>query len=233
MNQAEHKDDARPRIVTGITWPTSLLRAFDDRQRRDDLISKGLLRMMPLEYYWSIEDEARRDDSEGTAIWKSMEPVDLIDSENCQVSETRLRPRSYESETTYKLHNSIYIFCASLGDTPLSNLGHFGRHVARIVDVRRFVERVRDGIRHSPFLREGFIDCCRVTYDKTEHRCPPTGADEVRIAYSQKYARFSGEREFRVSFVASLPNRLKEIDINAGTMDDIIEAVDLKEPIIG
>src|SRR5438874_13255330 len=93
-------------------FPDAVIKAFDSSARLEDFLA-GKFRLSRIEYFKTIEDKNRRDESEGTAeyvVQESITSVHLPPSNG----ETRTTEAMGEMHVAANLGNPISVFCTSL-----------------------------------------------------------------------------------------------------------------------
>jgi len=155
--------------------PASLLKGYNDVQYADMFALEGKLRLNPLEYYTTIEDENRKDAGEGQ--------LHTIDHVGCRHGRQQLNPK--------------FVFCMSGPHAdPSFHACRFGKHVVQINDPCRFANELHTWLFSSRYWRiVSCVKCLKVTYGATEDHYSKNGD---RLIYSNKPQHFSAEDEYRI-----------------------------------
>ena len=183
------------------SFPIVLIRAFDTLPRLNNFLI-GRFRLSRIEYFKTIEDMNRRDETEGVAQYKVRETVKRVHISQGN-KETRTTEANDDMNVSSKLGNPIYIFCASLSSGQSEISKKYGRFIARIEDPSMFARDVRAHLRAKGYRIAGEVRGVTVQYSKSnlmpEKLSPAANAE---LSYSQKPEECKGDNEFR--FVAIL-----------------------------
>lgn len=155
-------------------FPPLVYRAFSKRKYAEQFMN-GTIRFGNIYYYKRIEDENRRDRTEG---------------------ESHVR---YEGRDQHGMFasNAIYVLCCHRTMDAVKR-NSLGNHVVLIRQPERFAEAISSAIENLPGKYFGGAEGCTVEYTKgREVENKLSGQDIVRLAYCQKPDTFSSEEEFR------------------------------------
>jgi len=184
-------------------YPDTVFHAFDDRAHAEDFVLRGRFRMGNLRTYTEIEDEHRRDRSEGQGHFQRRGKVTSVDfSRDSDETTTTTRPGYVD--THIELLNPKFVFCCSLPTVDLDLLRKHRPWVVRIDQPRRFAQEVSDYLQTLPYKFVGGVEGCFVQYNKGEktRTQQPGAAAVIPLTYIQKPATFSAEKEFRFVVIA-------------------------------
>jgi len=155
-------------------YPSAVYRAFAKREYAKQFV-RGQIRFGNLYYYKRIEDEKRRDRTEG---------------ESHVVHEGRDQHAMFAS-------NAIYILCCHR-TVDAAKRNSLGNHLVLVRDPRRFAEVITSAIENLPGKYFGGVEGCIVEYTKGHKiQYKPSGQCMARLAYCQKPEGFFSEEEFR------------------------------------
>lgn len=119
-------------------YPETVFRAFKDRAHAEDFVLHGRFRMGNLRTYTEIEDDGRKDPSEGQGHFQRFGMVTTVDF-SCDSDETTTMTKSGYVETHIELLNPKFIFSCSLPSVDLDLLRQrFGPWLVKIKQPRRF-----------------------------------------------------------------------------------------------
>lgn len=165
-------------LKTHGQFPPLVYRAFSKREYAEQFM-KGEIRFGNIYYYKRIEDENRRDRTEG---------------------ESHLRYNSRDQHGMFA-SNAIYVLCCHRTmDAVKRNC--LGTHIVLIRDPKRFAVEISSAMENLPGKYFGGVEGCMVEYTKgNEVEEKPSGYDIVRLAYCQKLESFNTEEEFRFTII--------------------------------
>ncbi len=167
-----------PSLKTLGQFPPLLYRAFSRREYAQQFMN-GIIRFGNIYYYKQIEDENRRDRTEG---------------------ESHVRYRGIDQQGMFA-SNSIYILCCHQTMDAVKR-NSLGTHIVLIRDPKRFAEAITLGIENLPGKYFGGAEGCAIEYTKGhEVEKRPSGYEIARLAYSQKPEAFRSEEEFRFAII--------------------------------
>ena len=211
-------------------YPDVVVRAFREKAHAEDFALRGRFRMGNLRTYTEIEDEGRRDRSEGEGHFQRFGMVNCVDfSRDSDETTTSTRPGYVDSHI--ELLNPKFVFSCSRPRVDLDLLrDRFGPWIVRINQPRRLAQDISDYLQTLPyrFAGRGGVEGCFVRYNKGEKSGTQSQAkDTIPLAYIQKPATFSGEREFRfVVIITGKPSKWFDDDfllLDLGRTLDYVE----------
>lgn len=177
--------------------PSFLYKGFSKENYAIDFLKKGKLRLGLLEYYKTIEDETRRDRSEG----KSESIV-----------------KKYLPELTLYLKgkhiNPLYLFCTSGPNVDLNYIKANWPFVVKISDP----EKLKNSIDNNKPLntKMKMTNRCKIEeirYTKGEIvEIDPNSIEAVKLSYAQKPRSYEKECEYRY-IVTALPPKDHNSDL--------------------
>lgn len=159
-------------------FPPLVYRAFSKAEYAEQFMN-GNIRFGNIYYYKWIEDEQRRDRTEG---------------------ESHLKYSGRDQHGMF-VSNAIYVLCCHRTiDAAVRNC--LGSHIVLIRHPKRFAEAITSAIENLPGTFFGGVEGCTIEYTKgQEVEEKPSGYNIVRLAYCQKPDRFSPEDEFRFAII--------------------------------
>lgn len=158
-------------------YPGTLFRAFDKLEYAQQFLD-GYLRFGTVLGYNEIEDEGRRDITEG---------VGHIHHEG---SETKVKFSS----------NVFYAMCCHLTLEAALETEH-GKYIVEIFEPLRLAENITRVLRSSPAKHFGGIEGTAIKYNKGEKVDGELSSyEKSRLTYCQKPASYAHEKEFRFVF---------------------------------
>jgi hypothetical protein len=189
-------------------FPRFVYRAFTERSHAEDFVLRGRFRLGNLRVYATLENEERRDSSEGQGRFQrfgTVTSVDFVaDSDDTFVSQA---PGYVHVHT--ELLNPTFVLSCSLPGVNLDYLrSRFGPWVVRIDEPRRLAQELAKHLETLPD-RFGGVEGCLVHYNK-DGRVEEglSNMASTRLSYSQKPLSFKPENEFRfVVVVMGTPGR--------------------------
>jgi hypothetical protein len=161
-------------------YPEICYKAFDCREYAEDFMYRGIFRLNCLGYCRNMEDESRRDSTEGyghtkepgivTVLWVSPNPAEktiLTKEQGCQ-------------EHHIEHGNAIFCFCTCLPEVSPDHVkDKFGKYIVKIDEPKKLAEAINDY----------FIS-------KEEKKLIPN--ERLDMAYKQKPESFIRDCEFRI-----------------------------------
>lgn len=183
-------------------YPEHVFRAFKVRSQAEEFIELGRFRMTQLSCYRGIEDENRRDATEGEGHFQAYGMRTTVDFARNSDNSTVLTQPGYV-HSYVELLAPTFILCCSLPDVNINYLKErFGSWVVKIKQPKRFAEDICDYLETLPII--GGVEGCSVRYDKGERSTDELNVESIPLSYSQKPAEFSHEKEFRfVTYMSS------------------------------
>lgn len=185
--------------------PTGLVRTFRRRAHRQAFLNGAVL-LRRLDVFRSIEDQSRRDDTEGEShlVVPATSGIDV-----------HLRG---------SFHNPVYLLCCSEPGAEGAN-PNFGTYRVRIGDPGRLLSAMAVAAgRHLSGREVINAMLLRVVYTKgTRSETHPTAEERYRLMLAQKPLRFGGEREWRYPIVVSgaVPDSLARLILRIERMDSL------------
>lgn len=175
-------------------FPDFCYKAFSKEEYAEAFISQGHFRMNCLGYCRNMEDQSRRDSTEGYGHTREPDKITVLGT-------------IWREERGYKEHHigmGNKIFCFS---TCLPNVDHkhmsetFGKYIVRINQPKKLAEDI-----NKYFISKGqrfLIEGCYVVYDKGQKQPRAlTNNERVDLSYKQKPKDFSPDCEFRIVAIA-------------------------------
>lgn len=181
----------------------TVFRAFKERARAEDFVEHGRFRMGNLRTYTEIEDEGRKDPSEGQGHFQRYGMVTAVDfSRDSDETATLTRPGYVHSHI--ELLNPKFIFSCSMPSVEIDLLRkRFGPWVVKIEQPRQFAQDICDFLGTLPFRFGGGVEGCVVQYNKGDKASHQLKVASVPLAYMQQPVIFSIENEFRFVVILS------------------------------
>ncbi|MEZ0123549.1 MAG: hypothetical protein AB9Q23_05970 [Candidatus Reddybacter sp.] len=158
-------------------YPETLFRAFDKLEYAQQFLN-GYLRFGTVLGYTEIEDEGRRDVTEGVGhiVHKGLGTKVMFCS------------------------NVFYALCCHRTLEAALEVGH-GKFIVEIFDPLHLAEDITRVLRSSPAKHFGGVEGVAVEYDKgNEFEHELSSYEKSRLTYSQKPASYKPEHEFRFVF---------------------------------
>ncbi len=190
-----------------------VFRAFKERAYAEAFVEHGRFRMGNLRIYTEIEDENRKDSSEGQGHFQRYGMVTSVDFSRDSVETTTLTQPGYV-HSHIELLNPKFIFSCSLPSVDIDLLRQrFGPWVVKIKQPRQFADDICAFVETLPYGFSGGVKGCVVQYNKGEKSLHQLTVASVPLSYSQKPAIFSTENEFRfVVIVTGKPSQWLDDD---------------------
>ena len=175
-----------------------LYKHFPRREYAETLIS-GVVRFGSLDYYRSIEDAARGDPTEGTAVarhWSEGREAVVLGADGIRVIDS-----PGEVTRTSQAGNAVFIVCFTL--EPSHSTQKLGKFLVEISDPRVFIDHIRGSLDPScRWQRNAVVHGWHVEYDKGE-LCSQEGEhDPLRISVTQKPREYADQKEFRIVLIS-------------------------------
>jgi hypothetical protein len=179
-------------------FPEACYKAFDCKEYAEDFMYRGTFRLNCLGYCRNMEDESRRDSTEGfghtkepgviTVGWVSPNPLE----------KTIWMKEIGHQEHHIEIGNTVFCFCTCLPDVDLAYMSKiFGGFIVKINDPKKLAEDINEYFisKGQRFLIEG----CKVVYNKGQRLDKKLANNErLDMSYKQKPESFTLEREFRI-----------------------------------
>jgi len=179
-------------------FPEFCYKAFDCKKYAEDFIYSGTFRMGCLLSYREIEDESRRDSTEGIGRTKEPGIVTYYGyTQNLKEKPAIVQKPGYQ-EHHIEQGNQVYCFCTCLPEVNRAHmLEKFGKYIVKINEPKRLAEDIKDY-----FINNGqnfLIECCKVVYNKAQKLDRElTDNERLDLSYKQKPESFSPDCEFRI-----------------------------------
>jgi|GEM_PF-1981016 len=186
-------------------FPEFCYKGFDCKQYAEQFKYFGIFHMGCLPYYREVEDESRRDPTEG--IGRTKEPGNItVGWVSPNPAEKTIWTREIGHQDYHILpftNASLFCFCTCLPDVDLDHVkDKFGRYIVKINDPKQLAEDI-----HDYYVSKGqrfLINGCRVVYNKGEELDRKLSDNErLDMAYKQKPGKFGPDREFRIVVIKS------------------------------
>ncbi len=202
-------------------YPKAVYRSFTKPEYLEDFLEHGRFRIGHIDSFRSIEDSARRDQSEGEARYRRPGIVTKVHFSRCS-DETFETNEPGDIETSAQIGNPTYLFCTSRTSIDLNLMrSKFGDFVALISEPRRLALDLCHYFQTSEYKLAGGIEGCCVQYTKdTVIQTKLSSIQRAQLSYSQKPEEHKKEKEFRyVAILFSKPQdgefpTYLEIDLN-------------------
>ena len=180
-------------------FPEFCYKAFEHEDHTKQFIDSGTFRLNCLGYCRNMEDESRRDSTEGYGLTKEPGIVTV----GC-VSPNPAEKTIWTKEKGFQEHhseygNAIFCLCMSLPDVNLVYMSDRfkSKYIVKINEPMTLAEEIADYLysRGERFLIVG----CRVVYNKGQQlEKKLTDNERLDMSYKQKPERFSPDCEFRI-----------------------------------
>ncbi len=209
--------------------PKHLYRFFKKQKYRGEFLT-GKIRFGKLELYQTIEDEKRRDDSEGEARGKyktdKLTYLTIDKKTGKQVGKGITSGDMHISGTSLD-HN--FIVCFSGDDVDLkSQAKKMGKYVVKINNIDKLLDLLNQKCK-LPW-RVGRITLMQVKYDKDEYlEMDENSHLPFEYFVSQKPRSFASESEWRLVMVGSAVEEVSDdyVTVVIGSIQDIANSVNL------
>jgi hypothetical protein len=196
-------------------FPDFCYKVYDCEEYAKQFIDDGIFRMGCRLSYKFIEDESRRDETEGFGSTKEPGIVTIG-----WVSPNPTEKTIWTKEPGYQEHkpehgNAIFCFCTCLPSVDFGHMKKIGKYIIKIDDPRKLAEDINDYLfdTEQKFLIVG----CNVVYNKGQKFDEKlTDNERLDFSYKQKPEGFSLDCEFRIvaiKYVTCDPE-CKFIDVN-------------------
>ena len=180
-------------------FPEFCYKAFDCKKYAEDFIYSGTFRMGCLLSYREIEDESRRDSTEGIGRTKEPGIVTYYGyTQNLKEKPAIVQEPGYQ-EHHIEQDNPVYCFCTCLPEVSHAHmLEKFGKYIVKINEPKRLAEDINDYFisNEQKFLIEG----CKVVYNKGQ-KLDRKLTDNERLDLSSRqkeFKKFHEDCEFRI-----------------------------------
>jgi len=179
-------------------FPEFRYKAFNCKKYAEDSIDSGIFRLNCLGYCRNMEDEPRRDPTEGSGCTREPGIVTYYGyTQNLKEKPVILQKPGYQDHQIEQL-NPVYCFCTCLPEVNRAHmLEKFGKYIVKINEPKRLAEDINDY-----FISKGqkiLIEGCRVVYNKGQKLDRElTDNERLDLSYKQKPESFSPDCEFRI-----------------------------------
>jgi len=180
-------------------FPEFCCKVFDCKKYAEDFIYSGTFRMGGLLSYREIEDELRRDSTEGIGRTKEPGIVTYYGfTQNLKEKPAIVQKSGYQ-EHHIEQGNKVYCFCTCLPEVNHAHmLERFGKYIVKINEPKRLAEDINDY-----FISKGqkiLIEGCKVVYNKGQKLDRKLRDNErLDLSYRQKeFKKFHKDCEFRI-----------------------------------
>ena len=186
-------------------FPEFCYKAYNNENYAKQFIDCGNFLMGCINSYRYIEDQSRRDPTEGNGLTKEPGIVTSYGiSPNPEEKTILKREFGYQEHHT-ELSNTRFCFCTCLPDVDFEYMKkQFGRFIVKIEKPRKLAEDINDYFISSgqKFLR---IEGRRVVYNKGQKQERElTNNERVDLSYKQKPESFRLDCEFRIIAIGKI-----------------------------
>lgn len=180
-------------------FPEFCYKAYNKEDYAKQFIDRGNFLMGCIHSYKYIEDQSRRDPTEGSGLTEEPGLVTVgLFSQNHTEKPIWTRMHGYQKHHT-ELSNAKFCFCTCLPDVDLAYVKkQFGRFIVKIKEPRQLAEDIKDYFISSgkKFLR---IEGRRVVYNKGQKQERKlTNNERMDLSYKQKPENYRLDCEFRI-----------------------------------
>ncbi len=181
--------------------PNVIYKIFDEKKYALNLINQGEFKVGTVRSFKTIEDSARRDESENSAIYQCKEEHLSVDKDG-----NLTRSIGIVTTTVGAGGDDSFIYCMTAPQS--GDIAHtqrkFGKFYVRIKDVAQFLKDFQIAIDNNKTLSElgTTLDYSMVSYTKNTYLGALTREELLRLGWSQKPDAFKSEHEFRIRFWA-------------------------------
>jgi hypothetical protein len=203
IKQADSQTMRQKKLHSSGRYPKVVLRAFKQRAYAEDFVEHGRFRMSNLRTYTVIEDENRKDASEGQGHFQHYGMVTSVDFSRDSDETTTLSQPGYV-HSHIELLNPKFIFSCSLPSVDINLLRQrFGPWIVKIKQPRQFADDIWAFLGTLPYRFGGGVKGCFMEYTKGQKSRHQLTVTSVPLSYSQKPTTFSTENEFRFVVIAT------------------------------
>jgi len=180
-------------------FPEVCYKAFDCKKYAEGFMYRGTFRLNCLGYCRNMEDESRRDSTEGYGHTKEpgIVTVGSVSTKNPPEGTIWTKEQGFQEHHS-EYGNAIFCLCTCLQDVNRDHMkDKFGKYIVKIDDPKKLAEAINDYFisKEQKFLIVG----CRIIYNKGQKlEKKLTDNERLDMAYKQKPESFSLEREFRI-----------------------------------
>jgi hypothetical protein len=206
-------DARRPRIACH-DWPSRVYRCFETGEYAADFL-QGRIRFGRLDVYTTMEDQRRRDGTEGRGEvreWREDRQAALI-RPGSGPAELVTSPGEVTRHT--ELGNVAFICCFTVPpeDAWECVRKSFGAYVVEVTDPKAFCEEMWFALPPAePWLENALLMLLPAEYTKgmLVPRNPDAGSRAVELAIAQKPPELSYQHEHRIALICNDPYPLAE-----------------------
>lgn len=179
-------------------FPDFCYKAFTCEKYAKQFMENGSFRMGCLYSYRTIEDESRRDSTEGIGRTKEPGIVTYYGyTQNLKEKPAIVQKPGYQ-EHHIEQSNPVYCLCTSLPTVNLNYMrNQFGQYIVKIGNPKEMAVEINEY-----FFNEGQsirIEGCPVDYNKGKKQNRElTNSERADLAYKQKCETFIKDHEFRI-----------------------------------
>jgi hypothetical protein len=174
-----------------------VFRYFNHESHAESFLA-GAVRFGSLDRYVRIEDDRRRDETEGQGLvreWRDDRQAALVSGR--EAGRTIASPGHVERHS--EVGNPVFILCFTR--PPLEH-SKFGPFAVEILDSKRLVDDIHSSLDATcKWQKNATITIWEVDYDKGE-ATQTTKRDPLRLAVAQKPPWFIDERETRIVLIS-------------------------------
>jgi len=179
-------------------FPEFCYKGFTCEEHAKQFIDSGTFRLNCLGYCGNMEDESRRDLTEGSGHTEEPGIVTYYGyTQNLKEKPAIVQKPGYQDELIEQ-GNPVYCFCTCPPEVNLDYMkDRFGRYIVKLNNPRKLAEDINDYFisKGQKFLIEG----CKVVYNKGQKLVRElTDEERQELSYKQKPERFSPDCEFRI-----------------------------------
>ena len=179
-------------------FPNFCYRAFDKKYYAEAFVSQGSFRMNCLGYCRNMEDELRRDPTEGYGHTIEPDTVNVAYvSSDPQYKTTWVKEKGYKEHKMVR-GSRIFCLCTCLPHVDRAHMAKdFGKYIVKINEPKKLAEDINDYFKTKgqKFIIEG----CNVVYNKSQKLTKKlTNNERADFVYKQKPEIFITNCEFRI-----------------------------------
>lgn len=179
-------------------FPKVCYKAFDCKKYAEDFMYRGTFRLNCLGYCRNMEDESRRDSTEGYGHTKEpgIVPVGWVSPNPAEKTIWTKEQGFQEHHSEYS--NTIFCLCTCLPEVDPEYMSKtFGEYIVKINNPQQMAKDINDY-----FISTGqrfLIVGCKVVYNKGQKlEKKLTDNERLDMSYKQKPENFSPNCEFRI-----------------------------------
>ena len=179
-------------------FPEFCYKAYDNEDYAKQFINTGTFLMRCINFYRQIENQSRRDPTEGSGLTKEPGIVTSYGFSQNPKEKTIIRKEFGYQEHHTELSNARFCFCTSLPDVDLAYMKkQFGSFIVKIKEPRQLAEDIYDYLicNGEKYRIEGR----KVDYNKGRKlERQLTDEERLDLSYKQKPEKFIDDCEFRI-----------------------------------